>query len=157
MKKPLVLSNTAKCTASFNNATISSSVLALHTGLAMYRLRSVWSRHVCNLPFSFLTITNEFSHSGALIFAPSNLLRIPCKTILSSSCLSWSFRASGTLQGGFCTGTALHVNFICTGSHLNLPIPLKRCWYLGWLMIHSLDILSAILVLYFDSREQNLA
>ena len=125
-KKPFVLSNTAKCTASFNDAIILSSVLALHTGLTMYGLRSIGSRHMHNLPFGFLTTTNEFSHSGALTFVSSNLLRIPCETILSSSCLNWSFRASGTLRGGFCTGTAYMLTFICTGSHLNLPIPLKR-------------------------------
>ena len=102
------------------------SVLALHTGLTMYGLRSVGSRHMHNLPFGFLTTTNEFSHSGTLTFALPNLLRIPCETILSSSCLNWSFRANGTLRGGFCTGTALCVNFICTGEQRRLD------WVEGW-------------------------
>ena len=134
-KNPLVLSNTAKWTASFNNTITSSSVLALHTGLTMYGLRSVGSRHMRSLPFGFLTTTKELSHSGTLTFASSSLLRIHCETILSSSYLNWSFSANGTLRGGFCTGTALHAIFICTGSYLNLPIPWKRCLYFGLLTI----------------------
>ena len=60
--------------------------------------------------------------------------------MLSNSFWNCSFRGSGTHPRGFCTGAALCFNFIDTGSHLNLPIPLKRCWYLGWLMIHSFVI-----------------
>ena len=90
---------------------------------SMYGLRSVGSRHMHSLPFGFLTTTEEFSHSGTLTFASSSLLRIPCETILSSSCLNWSFSANGTFRGGFCTGIALHAILIYTGSHLNLPIP----------------------------------
>ena len=136
-KNPLVLSNTAKCTPSFNRLMISSGVLVLHTGCTIYGLRSVGSRHICRLPFGFFTMMKELSHSGALVFASSNLVRMPCDTILSSSFLNCSFKANGTLLGGFCTGTASMESVIWTGSHLNLPMPLNKCLYFGWPTIHS--------------------
>ena len=108
----------------------------------MCGLRSVGSRHMHNLPFGFLTTTNEFSHSGALALASSSLVSIPWDTMLSNPFWNYSFRASGTHLGGFCTGNALCFNFIDTGSHLSLPISLKSCWYLGWLMIQSFMIFS---------------
>ena len=56
--------------------------------------------------WAFLTMTNELSHSGALVFASSNLVKIPCDTLLSSSFFNCSLNARDTLQGGFCTGMA---------------------------------------------------
>ena len=71
---------------------ISSSVLALHTGQTIYGLRSVGSRHILRFPFGFLTMTKEFSHSGAFLLASSNLVKMPCDTMLSSSLLNCSLK-----------------------------------------------------------------
>ena len=60
-KNPLVLSNTAKCTASFNRLMISSRVLGIaYRNAQLYGLRSVGSRHICRLPFGFFTMMKEF-------------------------------------------------------------------------------------------------
>ena len=48
----------------------------------------------------------EFSHSGAFLLASSNLVKMPCDTMLSSSFLNCSLIARGTHLGGFCTATA---------------------------------------------------
>ena len=106
-KKPLLL-NTAKCTASFKRLMISFKVLVLHTGCTICGL-SVGSRHIHRLPFGFFTIMKELSHSRALVFASLNLVKMPCDTILSSSFLNCSFRASGTLLGGIVLDNVLQV------------------------------------------------
>ena len=52
--------------------------------------------------------------------------------------LNYSHITTGTFLGGFCIGTPFCFVVIYTGLHLNLPIPLKRWAYFGWLTIDSL-------------------
>ena len=130
MKNPLLVSRTAKYLASFNFSITSSIVWELHTGLTISLLRSVGSKQIRRVPFGFFTITKEFNHSG-LMSLPSNLEIIPCASILSSSFLSFSHIASGTFLGGFCIRIPFCLVVICTGLHLNLPIPAKSLEYLG--------------------------
>ena len=102
-KNPFVVSNTAKNKDPLSLLMISSSVYELHTGQTICLLRSVRSKQIRRDPFGFLTVTNEFNHSGAGPEIESYLDIIPAFSILSSSSLNGRFMARGTFLGGFCT------------------------------------------------------
>ena len=97
----------------------------------MCLLRSVGSKQIQSDPFGFLTVTNEFNHSGAGPEIESYFKIIPAFSILSNSSLNGHFMASGTFLGGFWIGCTLSFKVILTGGMLNLPIPLNRCLYFG--------------------------
>ena len=72
----------------------------------------------------FSTATRELTQSvGSVTFAIMWSL-----SIVSSSALSFDFRASGTLRGGFITGTASSLKYSFT-SPGRTPVPLNRSSY----------------------------
>ena len=97
----------------------------------MCLLRSVGFKQAQSDPFGFLTVTNEFNHSGAGPEIESYFEIIPAFAILSNSSLNGCFIESGTFQGGFWIGCTLYFKVILTGGTLNLPVPLIRCLYFG--------------------------
>ena len=61
----------------------------------MCLLRSVGSKEIQSDPFGFLTVTNEFNHSGAGPEIESYFEIIPAFSILSNSSLNGRFIARG--------------------------------------------------------------
>ena len=112
----------------------------------MCLLRSVGSKQIRSDPFGFLTVTNEFNHSGAGPEIESYFEIIPAFSILSNSSLNGHFIASSTFLGGFWIGCTLSFKVILTGGTLNLPIPLNRCLYFGWFTIQSLVSVDGIVL-----------
>ena len=87
----------------------------------MYLFRSVVSKQILRLPFGFFTMTQLLSQGVGVL--QSSFVIIPAFSINFSSCLKLSFRATGTLQASFCTGSASSDRTMLTSSMENLPIP----------------------------------
>ena len=103
MEESFVVSNTAKNKDPLSLSMISSSVYELHTGQTICLLRSVGSKQIQRDPFGFLTVTNEFNHSGAGPEIESYLDIIPAFCILSTYSLNGCFHGKRYFSGRFCT------------------------------------------------------